>query len=346
MSIQPFSGFVHFPTHHCITGSIWHIYTYHGYPVSEEMLLGLGAGAGFIYWHMRGSLPFIGGRANIERPGVEGLEKTCGRRTGVRVQSFRSESSRKAELRLLELLKSNQPVMLMLDMGLLPYFDFGGEEFHFGAHAVVVCGYDEERGEVLLADRDEELHVVSLEVLNRARASKYKPFPPGHAWYEFDFSQSYPIGAAELKKAIYECAEGMCKPAISNMGVKGIRKSAERIRQWSQILTEKDLRDTCINTAIMIDARGGTGGGLFRCMYARFLHEAAGILGEDDLHRLADRMQNIADCWEQTAVLFEKAYSAEQPALVLNQIADGLLSIAGEEEKVWSVLYDLTGSSG
>ena len=32
--------------------------------------------------------------------------------------------------------------MIMCDMGYLPYMDFGGEEYHFGAHAVVICGYD------------------------------------------------------------------------------------------------------------------------------------------------------------------------------------------------------------
>ena len=30
---------------------------------------------GFIYWHMKGMPPFLGGRANTGRPGEEGLEK-------------------------------------------------------------------------------------------------------------------------------------------------------------------------------------------------------------------------------------------------------------------------------
>jgi hypothetical protein len=32
--------------------------------------------------------------------------------------------------------------MLQVDMGYIPYFDFGGEEYHFGGHMVVACGYD------------------------------------------------------------------------------------------------------------------------------------------------------------------------------------------------------------
>jgi hypothetical protein len=79
-------GFVHFPTHHCVTGALRHIYACHGVSLSEELLPGLGAGLGFIYWHQRGAPPVYGGRANLERAGEEGLEKTAGRRTGVGVE--------------------------------------------------------------------------------------------------------------------------------------------------------------------------------------------------------------------------------------------------------------------
>jgi hypothetical protein len=167
--MQPLPGFKHFTSHHCVTGSLRHIYEFYGYPISEEMLLGLGEGVGFIYWHMKGTLPFLGGRANIERPGVEGLEKALGRRCGVGVEALRTTSAGKAQKTLLEMLQANQPVMLVLDMGFLPYFDFGGQEYHFGYHVVVACGYDPQTGQVLLADRDEALHPVSLETLEKAR---------------------------------------------------------------------------------------------------------------------------------------------------------------------------------
>ena len=172
MHPQPFPGFMHFPTHHCVTGSLRHIYALHGYPVSEELLLGLGAGVGFIYWHMKGALPFIGGRANLERPGEEGLEKTVGRRTGVQVNSFHTDSAARAEKALLVELAAGRPVMLVLDMGFLPYFDFGGKEYHFGYHVVVACGYDPQDRQVLLADRDEALHPVSLAAARGRRAAQ------------------------------------------------------------------------------------------------------------------------------------------------------------------------------
>jgi hypothetical protein len=57
MTLKPIHGFKFLQTHHCVTGSIRHIYEFYQYPISEELLLGLGAGVGFLYWHMQGTDP-------------------------------------------------------------------------------------------------------------------------------------------------------------------------------------------------------------------------------------------------------------------------------------------------
>jgi len=342
---QPFPGFRHLTSHHCITGSLRHIYEFYHAPISEEMLLGLGAGVGFIYWHTKGALPFLGGRANIERTGVEGLEKAVGRRTGVTVNSFRTDSAARAEKMLLEQLQSGQPAMLVLDMGYLPYFDFAGQDFHFGYHVVVACGLDLSARQVLLADRDEALHPVSLGTLARARGSKYKPFPPQNAGYVFDFAGVHPPQAADILEAIQDCAKGMLTPPIGNFGVQGMHKAARRIRDWPKTLSEKELRETCINTAIMIDARGGTGGGLFRYMYGRFLGEAATITGIKELGRAGEVIKDSGDCWEQAAELFEQAYQAESTAGGLRKVCALLPDIADREQHVWQHLIQLTSRS-
>lgn len=340
--MEPFPGFKHFTTHHCVSGSLRHIYEFYGYPVSEEMLLGLGAGVGLIYWHTRGTLPFLGGRANLERPGVEGFEKTIGRRTGVKVETFRTSSAAKAEKTLLDMLLAEQPVMLVLDMGFLPYFDFGGQEYHFGYHVVVACGYDPQTRQVLLADRDKSLHPVSLEILAKARGSKYKPFPPKHAWYIFDFGGKRPLELGELWQSACESAAAMLKPPITNLGVKGIHKAARRIKDWPNLLNEEDLRATCINTAIMIDARGGTGGGLFRYMYARFLNEVAALTGERQLVEIGKDVHAIGDQWQVAAGLFERAGESRQPASLLGEVCDLLPQIAAQEQLAWQRLLALS----
>lgn len=345
MTLTPVPGFVALKTHHCVTGSLRHIYHYYGHPFSEELLLGLGAGVGFVYWHTRGNLPFIGGRANLERPGVEGLEKAVGRRTGVLVNTFRTESTARAEADLLEKLRADQPVMLVLDMGFLPYFDFRGEEYHFGQHVVVACGYDQESGQVLIADRDAKLHPVSLADLAKARNSRYQPFPPHNTWYTFDFDQAHPPEAAEIWQAIHDCATGMLEPPISNLGIKGIAKAAQRILHWPQLLNEKQLRDTCLYTAIMIDARGGSGGGLFRYMYGRFLSEVSELTSQPALSAVGEQMQAIGDQWQRAADIFERAASSANPAQSLSDVSTLFRQIAELESSSWHSLLQLTASN-
>jgi hypothetical protein len=133
----------------------------------------------------------------------------------------------------------------------------------------------------------------------------------------------------------------MLNPPISNLGVRGILKAAQRIRQWPEALDEQSLRLACINTAIMIDARGGTGGGLFRCMYGHFLAEASKLTGWKDLATAGLEFQSISQSWDEIAGLFERAYTAKEPGVVLNEISAWLPTIAGREEKAWQKLQQI-----
>jgi hypothetical protein len=339
---QPFPGFAAFPTHHCVTGALRHIYEHHGFPISEDLLLGLGRGLGFVYFHIGEMDPFYGGRANVARPGEEGLEITAGRRTGVTVVAHTTGSARKAQEALRVLLAAGEPVMVYLDMGFLPYFDLP-EGYHFGAHVVVVAGYDAATGRVLLADRDPGLHPVDWEVLERARGSAHRPFPPLHKWFTFDFSAARPPTPEEVREAIAEVCRGMREPPIANLGVKGIRKARVETMKWPQVLTPEALRRTCANVAMFIDHRGGTGGGIFRYMYARFLGEAAVLLGEPRLGSMGAQLREIGALWESVAVAFTRVARAKDPASRLEEATRPLEDIADREEEFWGRLAALVG---
>ena len=345
MSLEPVKGFRLLKTHHCVTGSMRHIYEFHDYPISEDLLLGLGAGVGFVYWHIKGTAPFYGGRANVGRPGEEGLEKTAAKRTGVRVQPFHTTSAQKAEKAVLDLLAAGEPVMVQVDMGFLPYFNFQ-KEYHFGGHVVVLAGYDPETRQVLVADRDGESHPVSLEVLARARGSQFKPFPPRNMWYTFDFRNKRPPRSEEIVQAIRETTTRMLRPPIANLGVKGIRTAAERTLKWPGAMTEDQLRYACFNVFIFIDARGGSGGGIFRYMYGRFLKEAASIANNEKLAKVGEEMHAIGDQWQQVAQIFERAYTAPNPSALLPEATDIILKIANGEQAAWEQLRDIVGRSG
>ena len=344
MTLEPFSGFTTYPTHHCVTGSLKHIYDFHGFPVTEDLLLGLGQGIGFAYFHIKGTDPFYGGRANHrEGPNSEGLEKTVGRNTGVAVESHTTTSSRKAADTLRELLISSTPVFVQTDMGFLPYFDFP-EEFHFGGHTVVVAGYDAETDDVLIADRDRSLHRVGWSALEKARGSKFKPFPPKHRWLTFDFSGAHPPNTQGVRDAITGTCHQMLNPPIANLGTRGIRKAKTETLKWPNVIDSEGLRRTCFTIALFIDHRGGTGGGLFRYMYARFLSEAAEIASEPRLAELAPRLNTIGDRWEQVASAFAHAATVPEPANHLEAATAPMDDIADLEQQFWEDLANIVDS--
>ena len=344
MSLKPIAGFRSLETHHCVTGSMRHVYVHNDHDISEEMLLGLGAGVSFSYWHFKGQTPFMGGRGNVGRPSEEGLEKTAGRRTGVAVEWYTTTSARKARAALLDMLEAGQPVMIQCDMGFLPYFDFGDTDYHFGWHVVAVCGYDPESDQVLVADRDADLHPVSMEDLAQARGSKHRPFPPQNKWYTFDFRDKRQPTAAEVRQAILEQVQPMLAPPIRNVGVKGIRKAAGEIPKWPAKLDVDGLRLALFNAWIFVTPEGGSGGGLFRYMFSRFLREAAGTAKETRLEQSADTFQVIGDRWEELGAWFKETSEAKDPAARLSECAGPLQALADLEEGAWGKLAEIADS--
>jgi len=334
MKLTPIEGFRHFETDHCVTGSMRHVYAFHGHDLSEDLLLGLGEGVGFAYFRFRGQPPFLGGRA-LPKPS---MEEIAARRTGVHIKARKSSSDPAAEKALVARLESGAPVMMQVDMGFLPYFDFGGREYHFGGHVVVACGLDRASGEVLIADRDKELHPVPLPTLAAARSSRYRPFPPGRKWWDFDFAAFTPPSKPEILLAIRKQASFMLSPPIANLGVRGIRKAAGEVGRWNSLLAAEELRGALSNIWIFASAVGGSGGGLFRRMFSRFLGEAAERTGRRRLEKSGAEFGSIADAWDAIAVLSRKAADAPSAATYLPRLAGALAAVADTEEGAWKAL--------
>ena len=335
--LTPIEGFKHFETDHCVTGSMRHIYAFHGHDLSEDLLLGLGEGVGFAYFRFRGQPPFLGGRAQPK----PSMEEIAAHRTGVGLKARKSSSDPTAEKALVDRLESGTPVMLQVDMGFLPYFDFGGREYHFGGHVVVVCGLDRASGEVLIADREKGLHPVPLAALAAARGSRFRPFPPGRKWWDFDFADFAPPSKREILLAIRNQASLMLSPPIANLGVKGIRKAAGEVARWDSLLAAEELRGALFNIWIFASAAGGTGGGMFRRMFSRFLGEAAEQTGRARLTQSGAEFGSIADAWDAIAVLSRQAADERTPpqaAAYLPRLTDAIAAVADAEEAGWEAL--------
>lgn len=335
---NPFSNCPSQDGYHCQTNSLSKIFHYYGHPLSEDMLLGLGSGMGFIFWHQKGTYPFIGGRANLKS-----FFSDIGKRTSVKIEVKTTSSMQKAEKRLIELLSKQVPVMMFGDMGMLPWFDLP-DKYHFGGHTFVVCGFDGNHT-VLASDMEQKsaglkkgiYAPVSMDDLRKARSSPFKPFPPKNAWLEFDFSQFRNPEEHDIYAAIKQTAEVMFYPPISNVGIKGFYRTASEIEKWPEQYSDKQLKMFLFNIYIFIEI-GGTGGGCFRYMYSRFLKEACRITGNNSLKKASDMVDASGKLLTETGLLFKDVESSGDITGNIKLAVEKLKKAAGIEEKAYQHL--------
>ena len=131
-------GFKEFVGKHCETSALKRVLERHGLSLSEEMLLGLSGGIGFIYWYMKlMPSPFVGGRYG---KGTDFPKNIC-KRIGADMTVFETSSPKKGYEELKAILRSAEPAVVYGDIAYLPYFAVP-EIAHFGGHVFVVFGLD------------------------------------------------------------------------------------------------------------------------------------------------------------------------------------------------------------
>jgi hypothetical protein len=340
-AIEPFPNCPALDGYHCVTNSLKKIFHHAGHPLSEEMLLGLGAGMGFIYWQMKmgaGTYVFVGGRGN-----AKGFYRDLAARTGVGISEVCTASARKAQADLLCELAQHKPVMLGGDMGFLPWFHLP-PDYHFGGHAFVVCGYDG-RNTVLASDMDPRMAglkkgfyaPVTLDQLAKARSSPFKPFPPKNLRLKFDFAGFRTPGSKQIAESIAQTVDALLHPPIKNFGVKGMRHTAAQLLHWPRIFPDKELRSNLFNLYVFIEI-GGTGGGCFRPMYARFLEEAANIARKPALAGAAKLFQQSGSKFTEIALLFKDAAKMKGIEQKLRTASQLFSEIAALEENACQLL--------
>nr|MDO8098617.1 BtrH N-terminal domain-containing protein [Candidatus Njordarchaeota archaeon] len=283
------NDFKHMPGHNCQLCSLRKTLAYHGWDFSEEMLLGLASALGMLYWEMKlMPVPFIGA---LNAKETEIFERVV-TRLGGNIITHQTSSPLKAHQNLKELLKAGEPAITFIDMAFMPYFfredaEIPFEEAHFGGHTVVVYELDEKNGIVYISDRLDKPLRVPLKYFQMARASLYQPFPPRHKLVELNL----PVKPKPLKEvlpgAIEDNLEWMMDPPISNFGLKGYLKFKQQFPTWYKRFDADKFLLALSSTFIYMET-GGSGGAWVRCMYSRFLREAAEVLNKPMLNKAAD----------------------------------------------------------
>jgi len=334
--LEPFPGFAALDGCHCISSSLARIFHHAGHPLSEEMLLGLGAGMGFIYWRMKfGSEDsvFVGGRSNLNN-----FYQDLGNRTGTIIREKQTSSAARAEAELLRSLAAQRPVMCGGDMGVLPWFDLPAD-YHFGGHTFVVCGFDGRRT-VLCSDIEQKTAGVkkgffapaSLAQLRKARSSPFKPFPPKNLCFDFDFSSFHKPHKDDILDSIRQTVDAELRPPIKNFGIRGMRHTSHELLKWPKQFTDRRLRMTLFNLYIFIEV-GGTGGGCFRPMYARFLKQAAEITHNRALLTGADQFTQIGEGFSRIGLMFKDVAHVKYLGERITEASNRFRALADQEEQ-------------
>jgi hypothetical protein len=280
---------------HCWSASARSVLNFHGIKLSEEMTFGLSGGLSFIYWYGKGMpAPFVGGRYG---KGNEPIADTF-RRIGGSTLVKETSSSKSAEKDLLDSLERSEPAIVFVDMAYLPYMMMP-EEAHFGGHTIVVHGLTS-GGVCRVSDRSINPFELGMSDLHKARGSKFPPFQPRNRI----LLPTYPEKVADLEEGIRESVLNSCgsmlDPAISNFGLRGIKKWSTEVKKWPANFPGMALFGCLLNLFIYIEV-GGTGGGAFRTMYADFLDESARIIREPELTKVAREFRECGKQWSDIA---------------------------------------------
>lgn len=294
---------------HCITNALKQVFQYYNKPLSEEMLFGIGSGLGFTYINLANS-PMISGRI---KPFI--FEEKIANRLGIKIKCRTTKIYDKAFNRTRELISTNNPVIIYADMPYLDYLNLD-ENNHFGGHAIVLFGFDDENNSTYVSDRDnsnypirtpkglisQDFHLVDYMQLEKARSSNHRPFPANNKWLEFDFTNYIEISLDTVLDSIKETCESMLNPPAKLLGVNGINKFSKEVLKWSKFNKEK-IKLAGTTNYFMISADGGTGGGIFRDIYGEFLIEASVKFNISELKSCGDDYVLIGQKWDKVATL-------------------------------------------
>lgn len=299
--------FSHRQSAHCETGVTANLLRHHGVDLSEAMAFGIGGGLfyGYIPFIKLNYLPLITYR---KRPGD--IFRSATRRLGAEVKTSRFRNQKRGMDALDSALESEIPVGVQTSVYWLPYMP-PALRFHFNAHNIVVFG--KQGSDYLISDPVLESPVVCpAEDLQRARFAEGDLAPKGRMYYLRRVPQTCDLKPA-IRAGIHEVCRNMVKNPIPLLGVRGIRRLANRLEAWPKELPPRKALQH-LGHVIRMQEEIGTGGGGFRLMYSAFLQESAKIIGTPALTEMSEKMTEIGDLWREFAVLGARVCKGREEA--------------------------------
>lgn len=315
---------------HCESTTLVNLLRQRGIDLSESAVFGLAGGLSFIYWRTKQMpTPFIGGRIKPDE-----LTANLVSALNLRLAVHETSSVKRAGEHLRAELDAGNVVGLKLDRY---HLDYSTDDFHFAAHYVACVGRDDDRF-ALVETRPLGLSWATGDNLETARNAK-GPMSSRNRAFTIDRPKgALPDLGKAAREGIRRSAEAFLNPPITNFGYKGMHKVADLIPQWHDDLANPAESLAEIAT-IMEDA--GTGGGLFRTMWAEFLAETAALTGVAEFERISDGYRGVSKKWTEVSTLLTEAgtHASREP---LTSVSKLVHEAADDEKAMTERLLELT----
>jgi hypothetical protein len=311
------TGFRHRVADHAASGALRDLLEHYGLsyvrePLSEGAIFGLS-----------GALAL---RARIDDAGLPAidldgrdasLEPELCRHLGIRADWCTTDEPGEAWELLRAELRAGAPTLVRADVGELDYRD---SRRHDTRHAIVVTSYDARAGVVWVADPSfPEPQSCTLDGLARARHALAYPEPARHGLLRLRRMERLADPYDAIRAALRRTVGNMrtphpCPHPHTHSGLDAIDAV---VAAWPRLpeITGDRLGQTFGALRFRI-REGGTGGALYRSLQARFLHDAAALLGSAGLGQAALVCDDLADAWRGLAGSLEnpEARAAQRAA--------------------------------
>jgi hypothetical protein len=291
--------FRHIMAAHCESGTVTALLNHHGMKISEPMVFGIASGIFFAYL----KLPSMDFPTFAVRSMPGQVRSKFADRTGVKFKSRTFRNPEKAERELNDLLDKNQPVAVQVDFFYMNYFP-AWYRIHVNVHFITVIGREGDK--YFVSDSyHPQIAEIDREALTKGRFAGGSMAPKGFMFYPI-----YVPEKIDFEKAIRDGIKGatynMLKIPLPFLGVKGIRRFADKILDWPMYAKDEDsLADKIFRITIFLEDQG-TGGAGFRFLYASFLQEAAKVLNNPRLDDMSKEMMKIGDGWREISLASAK----------------------------------------
>lgn len=309
----------HFGGKHIESANLKNLLAHHGVknphtdkPFSEALCFGIAGGIGIGYSfcpsvvrHRISSGISIVGRHCIYATGPTWYQGFCDR-LGIQTRVTETSAKGKAYKNLLAELEDEKPAIVWCGSTDLPFLGRPLESCGLYMHTFIVHGVDDNQGIAFGADRAPISVEITLKDLEEARNRVCS-----HKNRTMSIAPPEAISTATLKDAVEQgiqaaLDEMMHKPKMKTFSLPGLEIWAKMIcndknkEGWGKAFPDGFLYSAFREVYKTIESVG-TGGGLYRLMYADFLNEAADITGRSALKEMSDLYRDIGKEWAKLA---------------------------------------------